>query len=407
MHHQKLWGWYGFWDYGDVHHEYKHGYGSILPAEKLAELVKKLPADYEKTDVSKWRIQDYAPDHEWAFDNGRWGWNNTEGLPGLYMQNQYLRTGDRDTFFFAEAMARHFRDVDMRHDGKWFGLGTRHGVQHWSDGNHEERQTTHSEFRYIYDLTGDMRCRDFARQLFDHVYSKRDVNIHASHSGRLQGLLEQWEMTGGDDVAVILAKYVPCFLIENGICESPQVRFPDVRCGGQTRDVNSGNMFFWTFGAGHGVLEYYYLTGDEPLRRALIQVANLAMKKPDPGNFRKAVIFAALHADDPTPYRKHLESWAAGSPYVTQTVPHNPRFYGGPRGMLRGSVSGSLFAMNDIPYLLSALGGDPPLTGEQRPALRRVDENGGPFTAPPELSWQSDYDRPELAEYLRIKHPQP
>jgi hypothetical protein len=59
-------------------------------------------------------------------------------------------------------------------------------------------------------------------------------------------------------------------------------------------------------------------------------------------------------------------------------------------------------------FLVSAtLGGDQPLTEEQRQTLRRVDENGGPFTGPPELSWQSDYDRPELTEYLRIKHSQP
>jgi hypothetical protein len=407
LHHQKLWGWYGFWDYGDVQHHYKTGYGSIVPADKLVELLRGSPADFDKLDVSRWRVQDYAPNQEWAFDNGRWGWNNTEGLPGLYVQNHYLRTGDRDLFFFAEAMARHFRDVDMRHDGPWFGLGTRHGVQHWSDGNHEERQTTHSEFRYVYGLTGDPRSRDFARQLYERVYSQRNVRIHAAHSGRLQGLLTWWEMTGSDEVAAMLAKYVPGFLVADGICESPDVRFPDVRCAAQTRDVNSGNMFFWTFGAGHGVLEYYYLTGDERVRRALVQVADQAMKKPDPGNLRKAVIFAARHAEAPGPYRRYLEAWARSSPYVLQVVPHHRQFYGGPCGLLCGSVSGSLFAMNDVPYLLSALDGDPQLSERQRQRLRQVDERGAPPTLPPQLDWQSAYDRSELNEYLRIKHPQP
>jgi hypothetical protein len=407
IHHQKLWGWYGLWDYGDVHHEYKRGYGWILPADKLAELLHRGPTDYEKLDVSKFCMQDYTPDHEWAFDNGRWGWNNTEGLPGLYLQNHYLRTGDREVFFFAEAMARHFRDVDMRHDGRWFGEGTRHGVQHWSDGDHEERQTTHSEFRYIYGLTGDPRSRDFARQLFERVYSQRDVRIHAAHSGRLQGLLTWWEMTGSQSVEAILAKYIPCFLVPGGICESPDVRFPAVKCISQSRDINAGNMFFWTFGAGHGMLEYYYLTGDEEVRRALLQVADHAMKRPDPGNFRKAVIFAARHADAPGSYRDYLQNWARGSDDLTQIVPHNPQFYAGPRGMLRGTVSGALFVMNDLCYLLSVLNGDPKLSARQWETIRQVDRNGGPFTAPPELSWQSDYDRPELQEYLRIKHPQP
>jgi hypothetical protein len=360
-----------------------------------------------KLDVSRWRRQDYAPNQEWAFDNGRWGWNNTEGLPGLYLQNHYLRTGDRDVFFFAEAMARHFRDVDMRHDGMWLGQGTRHGVQHWSDGNHEERQTTHSEFRYVYCLTGDMRSRDFAEQLFQRVYSRRPVRLHAYHSGRLQGLLAWWEMTGSNDVAALLARYVPAFAVERGICESPYVQFPQVKCTAQDRDVNSGNMFFWTFGAGHGLLEYYYLTSDDRLRRALIRVADQTIQQRDPNNFRKAVIFAARHADDPKTYLRYLENWARSSPYVLQVVPHNRLFYGGPHGMLQGSVSGSLFAMNDIPYLLSALPGDPRLTERQLEALRRVDLHGAPAYLLPALDWQSAYDRSDLTEYLRIKHPQP
>ncbi len=407
LHHQQLWGWYGFWDYGDVQHHYKTGYGPIVPSDKLVELVEDRSKDLGKLDVSGWRRLDYAPNQEWASDNGRWGWNNTEGLPGLYLQNHYLRTGDRDVFFFAEAMARHFRDVDMRHDGMWLGHGTRHGVQHWSDGNHEERQTTHSEFRYIHHLTGDPRSRDFAQQLFEQVYSRRPVKIHAAHSGRLQGLLAWWEMTGSDDLAAMLAKYVPSFLVADGICESPSVQFPEVRCTVQDRDVNSGNMFFWTFGAGHGLLEYYYLTGDDGLRQALIRVADHAIQERDPGNFRKAVIFAARHADDPARYLRYLETWARGSSYVLQVVPHNRSFYGGPRGMLQGSVSGSLFAMNDIPYLLCVLPGDPQLNERQREALRQVDLHGAADYQPPALDWQSAYDRGDLAEYLRIKHPQP
>jgi hypothetical protein len=212
-----------------------------------------------------------------------------------------MRSGDREMYFFAETMARHVRDVDMRHDGRWLGRGTRHGVQHWSDGNHEERQTSHSEFRYVHYLSGDMRYRDFANFLYDRVYSQRDCNIHAAHSGRLQGLLTWWEMTGSDEVADILEKYLPCFLVPEGICISPSVDFPDVKCVSQERDVNGESMFFWTFGAGHGVLEYYQLTHDEALKRALIKVADLALTKDSMGNFRKAVIFAARSSPRATP----------------------------------------------------------------------------------------------------------
>ena len=407
MHHQKLWGWYGIWDYGDIQHNYKRGYGSIVPSDKLAELLKNPPDDYEEIPVDKWRVQDYAPNHEWAFDNGRWGWTNTEGLPGLYIQNQYMRTGDREMYFFAEAMARHVRDVDMRHDGMWLGRGTRHGVQHWSDGNHEERQTTHSEFRYHHYLNGDMRSRDFAKFLYDNIYTQRDIHVHAAHSGRLQGLLAWWEMTGSDEVAAILEKYIPCFIVAEGICESPRIDFPYVECVAQSRDVNSGNMFFWVFGAGHGMLEYYYLTGHEDLKDALIKVADYAMTRRDMGNFRKAVAFAANHADNPTPYREYLKEWAKRTSSLVQVVPHNRDFYAGPRGMLQGSVAGSLFTMNDVLYLMTVLNADPELTENQWESIRRIDKEGGSFYGIPNLSWQSEYDQPDLEEYLRIKNLQP
>ncbi len=407
MRHQEVWGWYGIWDYGDVQHHYKTGYGWVIPPDKLAELLKNPPEDYEEIDVSKWREWAYAPNHEWAIDNGRWGWTNTEGLPGLYMQNQYMRTGDRDIYFFVETMARHVRDVDMRHDGRWYGRGTRHGVQHWSDGNHEERQTTHSEFRYHHYLSGDMVSRDFAQRLYEDIYSQRDVSIHAAHSGRLQGLLTWWEMTGDHEVSAILEKYIPCFVVDSGLCESPQVNFPEVKCVAQTRDINDGNMFFWTFGAGHGMLEYYHLTKHQGLKNALIKTADLAITRRRPGNFRKAVAFAARNADDPTPYREYLEEWAKRDRILVQVVVHNPDFYTGPRSMLQGNMPGSAFTMNDVTYIMTVLEGDPEITGSRLEEIERVDREGDKFYSVPNLSWQSEYDKPEFEEYLRIKNLQP
>ncbi len=407
LHHQKLWGWYGMWDYGDIQHYYRGGYGSIVPAEQLAELVRDgIPPDNE-IDVRRLSVRDYAPNNEWAFDNGRWGWTNTEGLPGMYMQQQYLRTGDRDMYFFAEAMARHVRDVDMRHDGGWFGAGTRHGVQHWSDGNHEERQTTHSEFRYIYQLGGDMRCRDFAQLLFDGIYSKRRVYVHAAHSGRWQGLLTWWEFTGSDEVGAIIAKYADCFVVPEGICISPDIAFPEVTCTSQEKGVNETSMFFWTFGAGHGLLEYYELTHHQGIHDGLIKVADLVLGGRKMTVQQKAMIFAARYAENPEPYREWLRGYAYNNTRLLQTVVHNPEFYGGTKGLLRGAVSGSLFFMNDVTYMMTALDGDPEMTDEEWELIDRVDREGGPPYGQPRLSWQSDYDTPELAEYLRIKHPQP
>lgn len=407
MRQQQLWGWYGCWDYGDVQHAYKNGYGWIVAPERLIELLRDAPENYETISVRGDAIQDYQAPVEWCYDNGRWGWTNTEGLPGLYMQIQYLRTGDPEIFFFAEAMARHVRDVDMRHAGMWLGQGTRHGVQHWSDGNHEERQTTHSEFRHHYFLTGEGRSRDFAQLLYDEVYSQRNVHVHAAHSGRTQGLLTWWEMTGEDEVESILERYIPCFITPEGIAISPDVRFPAVECVAQ-EGVNEPNMFFWVFGAGHALLDYYELTGNRALRDALIKTADAALAAGgDPGMLRKAVAFAAMYADDPQPYRDYLAAHVADNRMAVQVVPHNPEFYGASRGMLRGSVSGSLFFMNDLTCMMNALDGDPELSPEVQAEIARLDAEGGAPYTPKLLSWQSEYDRPELAEYLRIKHPQP
>ncbi len=73
----------------------------------------------------------------------------------------------------------------------------------------------------------------------------------------------------------------------------------------------------------------------------------------------------------------------------------------------RGSVSGAHFFMNDALYLMACLDGDPPLTDEQLAELKQGDESGGPPYNGLAGSWQSEYDLPELAEYSRIKHPQP
>lgn len=281
-------------------------------------------------------------------------------------------------------------------------------MPHWSDGNHEERQTTQSETRFHYYLTGDGRTKDFLGQLYEKVYSQRSINIHAAHSGRLQGLLTRWEMTGDCEVGKLVDRYVSAFVVPEGIAEQPDVAFPEVTCRA-VKDVNTGNMFFWVFGAGHGLLKYYYLTGREDLKVALIKAADAVMQRSkDPGMMLKAVAFAARHAPDPAPHRAYLDDFMVQNHQrMLQIVPHNPAHYAGPRSFVRSSVPGAWFTLNDEPYVMSVLERDPVLTEEQWAELRRFDEAGGPATPVPYLSWQSECDRPELQEYLRIKHPQP
>ena len=116
--------WYGFWDYGDIMHTY---------------------------DTVR---------HQWRYDIGGYAWDNSELSPDLWLWFAYLRSGRADIFRFAEAMTRHTGEVDVYHLGKWAGLGTRHGVQHYADSAKQQRIANTTYRRYYYFLTADERVGD-------------------------------------------------------------------------------------------------------------------------------------------------------------------------------------------------------------------------------------------------------
>ncbi|MGI5467249.1 Tat pathway signal sequence domain protein [Streptomyces sp. CA-132043] len=116
--------WYGFWDYGDVMHSY---------------------------DTAR---------HQWRYDVGGYAWDNSELSPDLWLWYAYLRSGRPDIFRFAEAMTRHTGEVDVYHLGKWAGLGTRHGVQHYADSAKQQRIANTTYRRFYYFLTADERVGD-------------------------------------------------------------------------------------------------------------------------------------------------------------------------------------------------------------------------------------------------------
>ncbi|MET9451067.1 Tat pathway signal sequence domain protein [Streptomyces cinerochromogenes] len=116
--------WYGFWDYGDIMHTYD------------------------------------AARHVWRYDIGGYAWDNSELSPDLWLWYAYLRSGRSDIFRFAEAMTRHTGEVDVYHLGKWAGLGTRHGVQHYADSAKQQRIANTTYRRFYYFLTADERVGD-------------------------------------------------------------------------------------------------------------------------------------------------------------------------------------------------------------------------------------------------------
>jgi hypothetical protein len=133
--------WYGFWNHGDVMHTYD------------------------------------ADRHQWRYDIGGYAWDNSELSTDLWLWYSYLRTGRADLFRMAEAMTRHTGEVDVYHAGPWAGLGTRHGVQHWSDSSKQPRVSNAAYRRIYYYLTGDERVGDLMRALVhsDRALQKVDI----------------------------------------------------------------------------------------------------------------------------------------------------------------------------------------------------------------------------------------
>lgn len=120
--------WYGFWNYGDVMHTY---------------------------DTDR---------HVWRYDVGGFAWDNSELSTDLWLWFAFLRSGRADIFRFAEAMTRHTGEVDVFHLGRFKGLGTRHGVQHWGDSAKQARISTAENRRFYYYLRADERIGDTLRE---------------------------------------------------------------------------------------------------------------------------------------------------------------------------------------------------------------------------------------------------
>ncbi len=123
--------WTGFWDYGDIRHTYD------------------------------------ADRHEWRYDVGGYAWDNSELSPDLWLWSAFFRSGRADIFRFAEAQVRHSSEVDTYHLGRFKGLGTRHGVQHWSDSAKQLRISTAAYRRHYHYLTADERIGDLLHELRD------------------------------------------------------------------------------------------------------------------------------------------------------------------------------------------------------------------------------------------------
>lgn len=168
--------WYGFWNYGDVMHNY----------------------DFTR--------------HEWRYDIGGWAWNNVELAPNVLLWTCFLRTGREDFWTMGEAMEKHTSEVDVHHIGRFAPLGSRHNVTHWGDGCKQPRIGYAAMKRYLYYLSGGdaltgerMSEQIGAEQAYDYArrvstwgavggtYIKSSLNDWAYYAGNW---MIEWERTG-------------------------------------------------------------------------------------------------------------------------------------------------------------------------------------------------------------------
>lgn len=124
-------GWYGFWNYGDVMHQF---------------------------DINR---------NEWMYDVGGYAWDNTELASNMMFWYNFLRSGRADVWTMAEAMSRHTSEVDVYHLGPNAMLGSRHNVSHWGCGAKEARISQAAWNRFYYYLTTDERTGDLMTEVRD------------------------------------------------------------------------------------------------------------------------------------------------------------------------------------------------------------------------------------------------
>jgi len=337
---QEYWGWYSWVDYGDI----GHMWGSR----------------FKDTPDGPYQVR-----HEWDYDIGRWGWTNTEGLPGLWFHLQWLRTGERKYFIAAEAMARHTRDIDIFHWGHNKGRGhTRHNVNHWGDGDYEDRISAPIGYSLNYFLTGDERSRDVIEEVVDgHYLARKEPAASSTLATHLYGVLVRWEMTGDRKYERMLRKAVDAFID----AQNPETgAYPDravvvVATGEPTglnpRESDGNGMFLHNFGLMQALIDYYNLTGYKRLARSLIRHADLCVKrKRGASNHSRVLSFAARLTGD-RKYVETLRKRIKGYGLYEDQVNPDPNDWTGPNAYMKphGTYFVSAFG-HDLPYAMEVLG---------------------------------------------------
>ena len=158
---------------------------------------------YGLLDYGDWRAL-YRPDRGgYWYTGGRYGWSNNTGRPLHALFLQYLRTGEREYYDSAEAMAWHVMDVDTIHyadgHGRRFkispqdlGAGRRQARQHWSGYAGSCYGTNFDGFLDFYLLSGQRRALDVSCECADYLTRQLGAKL------AVLGLVRTWDAAKDD-----------------------------------------------------------------------------------------------------------------------------------------------------------------------------------------------------------------
>ena len=252
LYHQKLWAWYGIYDFGDFQQRPTWNGG-------------------------------------WQKLNGRWGWVNNEALVDMWIYEQFFRTGKGEYLDAALALSRHTLDVDLINSNNYEGNrkvkmhGHRHNVNHWGDGYVGIRVAAPQGFRLGYFLTGDLRIYDQLKMAmeahWDSVYE-----FDKQHATGLGLLIFFWEATGDDAYKKAINSYLDyqvAHFKKFGYIHNGTWKFRKDQNRVLSNEPLSGSpidFFFQNFGSAYSLMELADLTGRTDLMDAIIGLARDTMQ---------------------------------------------------------------------------------------------------------------------------------
>jgi hypothetical protein len=286
-------------------------YGNMAPfSSKHEEFENALQYKFDWWAFNqKWEpwygVFDYG-DGKNYYINGEWHqWNNNEPTVDFQLWTNFMRTGDAKYYYLAQSMSNHTMDVDNVHWPKkrtylgqindavdfwnyedepestpYLGVGRRHAEEHWYSLLSAHVWT--QGWIASYYLTGDNRALDVAKMTGD-TYLKRIWGDHDLRGRRLYlsvlNLVELYDATKSPKYKKELDERVEIML--------------------QLQNEQGGNVLIDRYGysqtyVAQGLYKYYQLTGDEKIKKALVDHARWVLNVP-PYNHQMESYLATIY----------------------------------------------------------------------------------------------------------------